>query len=61
MTAKEQNRKFTVADVYKEASGMLQGELKSMKGKELSKTEEIKMEKLGKMLSKMVLKEMKIL
>jgi len=61
MSAKETNKKFTVADVYQEAGNMLRDELKGIKGRELSKTDELKMEKLGKLLSKMVLKEMKVI
>ena len=61
MIAKETNKKFTVADVYQEAGNMLRDELKGIKGRELSKTDELKMAKLGKLLSKMVLKEMKVI
>ena len=53
--------KFTVADVYQEAAKMLKDELAGMKSQPLSSAEEVKMEKLGKMLSKMVLKEMKVI
>jgi len=61
MNAKENNKKFTVADVYQEAGNMLRDELKGIKGQELSKTDELKMAKLGKLLSKMVLKEMDLI
>ncbi|MBU0502705.1 MAG: hypothetical protein ABIH69_03030 [bacterium] len=61
MNAKDNNKKFTVADVYLEATAMLKGELANIKEKPLNRTEELKMEKLGKLLSKMVLKEMKVI
>jgi len=53
-------KKYTVGDVYKEAAGMLKEEMQNMKKGELSKTEEIKMNELAKLLSKTVLKEMKV-
>ncbi len=53
-------QKYTVADVYREASSMLKNEMQGIKDKPLSKIEEAKMEKLAKLLSNNVLKEMNI-
>ncbi|MBU1027085.1 MAG: hypothetical protein KKA31_05070 [Candidatus Margulisbacteria bacterium] len=53
-------KKYTVADVYREASSLLKNEMQGIKNKPLSKTEEVKMEKLAKLLSNNVLKEMNI-
>jgi len=53
-------KKYTVADVYKEADKILRDELQSMKKAPLSESDEIKMKALSKLLSNMVLKEMKI-
>lgn len=59
MAVKE--KKYTVADVYKEAFGLLNEEMQAIKKRPLNKTEEVKMDKLAKLLSQNVLKEMKIL
>lgn len=53
-------KKYTVGDVYKEAAKLLKDEMGGLKKGGLSKTEEIKMEEMAKILSKTVLKEMKI-
>ena len=55
------NKKYTVADVYKEANGLLQSEMSVLKNRPLNKTEEIKMKELGRLISNMVLKEMKVI
>ncbi|MDI6731192.1 MAG: hypothetical protein QME05_01240 [Candidatus Margulisbacteria bacterium] len=52
-------KKFTVGDVYKEAAKMLKKEVREIKGNILP-SEEVKMDELAKVLSKMVLKEMKV-
>lgn len=54
-------KKYTVADVYQEAGLMLKAEFQDLKQAPLSNVEAAKMEKLGKMLSKLVLKEMKVI
>ena len=56
MAVKE--NKYTVADVYKEAQNMLQTEMIAMKQRPLTGKEEEKMQQLGKLISKLVLKEM---
>ena len=54
-------KKYTVGDVYKAAGEMLKNEMADLKsGQSLSKVEEAKMEKLAKLLSNTVLKEMKV-
>jgi len=55
------NRKYTVSDVYKEAGKMLKTEMQNIKKRPLSKTEEIKMQELARVLSQSVLKEMKLI
>jgi hypothetical protein len=52
-------KKYTVADVYKEAQQLIQAEMLAMKQKPLTSEEEAKMQKLGRLISNMVLKEMK--
>ncbi|MFH1825879.1 MAG: hypothetical protein ABH823_01125 [bacterium] len=59
MAVKEE-KAYTVADVFAEASKMLKSEMSNLKEKPLTKTEEIKMEQFARALSKTVLKEMKI-
>ena len=54
-------KKYTVADVYQEADRMLKEEMSGLKKRPLTQSEEIKMKQLGKLISKMVLKEMKII
>ncbi len=54
-------RKYTVADVYREAGKMLKDEMQGMKKRPLNKGEEIKMDNLARELSKGVLKEMKLI
>jgi hypothetical protein len=61
MAAKAKEKKYTVADVYREATKMLKEEMQGIKKKPLSASEEIKMKALGKALSQTVLKEMKII
>jgi hypothetical protein len=60
MDVKPTNRKYKVSDVYREATRMLKEEMQGMKKRPLSQTEEIKMRKLGKLISKAVLGEMNI-
>jgi len=52
-------KKYTVKDVYTVAAGLLKNEVKDIKGS-ISPSEAVKMDELAKALSKMVLKEMKI-
>jgi hypothetical protein len=54
-------KKYTVSDVYREANKMLKDEMLTLKKGPLSSTEEIKMKELSKILSNMVLKEMKVI
>ena len=61
MAVKEQQKKYTVADVYKEASLMLTEEMSSLKQRPLNDTEKIKLDKLAQLISQNVLKEMKVL
>jgi hypothetical protein len=61
MSAKANAKKYTVADVYGEASKMLRSEMSSIKNKPLTSEEALKMDKLGRLISKMVLKEMKVI
>jgi len=54
-------KKYTVGDVYKAAGEMLKNEITDLKsGQPLTKVEEAKMEKLARLLSNTVLKEMKV-
>jgi hypothetical protein len=61
MAARSKSKKYTVSDVYQEASKMLKIEMQSLKNRPLTSSEEIKMKELAKVLSKTVLKEMKII
>ena len=54
-------KKYTVADVYTEANTMLKTEMEALKNRPLNNSEEIKMKELGRLISKMVLKEMKVI
>ncbi|MFH1347579.1 MAG: hypothetical protein ABIH22_02705 [Candidatus Margulisiibacteriota bacterium] len=54
-------KKYTVADVYEEADLMLKEEMSNLKKRPLNSDEEIKMKQLGKIISKLVLKEMKVI
>ncbi|MBI5399432.1 hypothetical protein HZB07_02275 [Candidatus Saganbacteria bacterium] len=54
-----QDKKYTVADVYQEAGQLLQTEMLALKKRPLTNDEEEKMKQLGKLISKIVLKEMK--
>ncbi|MDD5382761.1 MAG: hypothetical protein PHH60_03805 [Candidatus Margulisbacteria bacterium] len=54
-------KKYTVADVYSEADKMLKEEMQTIKNRPLTQSEEVKMTQLSKLISKMVLKEMKVL
>lgn len=60
MAAKTKTKKYTVSDIYAEAANLLKDEMQGLKKKPLSASEEIKMKELGKLISKTVLKEMKI-
>jgi len=61
MEIKNSGKKYTVADIYQEAGKMLKGELSALKHQSLSPQDEAKIDKLGKLLSKMVLKEMDLI
>ncbi|MEA3494270.1 MAG: hypothetical protein U9R38_07825 [Candidatus Margulisiibacteriota bacterium] len=54
-------KKYTVADLKSEAYKMLREEMQGIKKRPLNKNEEIKMKELGSVLSKGVLKEMKLI
>lgn len=58
--AAKKNKKYTVSDVYREAGRMLKEEMHNLKNKPLTRSEEIKMKELAKLISNAVLKEMKI-
>ena len=60
MIEKTGSRKYTVADLYSEAAKMVRGEMSSIKGKTLTAEEEQKTAELAKLISKTVLKEMKL-
>jgi len=60
MATKTKAKKYTVSDIYAEAANLLKDEMQGLKKKPLSADEEIKMKELGKLISKTVLKEMKI-
>jgi len=55
------NKKFTVKDVYQEAAKMLKEEMQGIKKRPLLPSEDAKMQTLAKLLSKTVLKEMKVI
>jgi hypothetical protein len=61
MEAKNKAKKYTVSDVYREASSMLKDEMLNIKNRPLSDSEEQKMKELGKLISKTVLREMEII
>jgi hypothetical protein len=54
-------KKYTVADVYTEANLMLKTEMEAMKNRPLNSSEEIKMKELSRLMSKLVLKELKVI
>jgi hypothetical protein len=56
-----EKKKYTVADLYTEASKMVKQEYSTIKNGPLSASEEIKMKELAKVISNSVLKEMKLI
>ena len=52
--------KYTVADLYAEAAKLVRSEMSGLKQKQLSPEEEGKAQALSKLISNLVLKEMKI-
>ncbi|MBI5078477.1 hypothetical protein HZB08_00440 [Candidatus Saganbacteria bacterium] len=60
MIEKTKNKTYTVADLYAEAAKMVRAEMASLKNGPLTEDEEVKIKELGKVLSKTVLKEMRI-
>lgn len=54
------NKTFTVGDLYGEAAKLVRAEMSGLKQKPLSEVEEQKSKDLAKLISKMVLKELKI-
>lgn len=54
------NKKYTVADVYAEATKMLKNEMQELQKRPLKPSEELKVAELAKALSKSVLKEMNV-
>lgn len=53
-------KKYTVADLFAAASGLVKDEMAGLKKKPLNAEESEKAEALARMISKLVLKEMKI-
>jgi hypothetical protein len=60
MNVNSVGKKYTGADVTREAVKMLRDEMQGMKKKPLTPTETAQMEKLGKAIAMNVLKEMKV-
>jgi len=60
MNENTQTRTYTVADLYTEAAKMVREEMFSLKKKPLTMEEDKKLNDLAKVISKSVLKEMKI-
>ena len=60
MIEKAKGRTYTVADLYAEAGKMVKSEFSAIKKRPLTPAEEIKMQELGKLISRSVLKEMRI-
>jgi len=60
MDQKNSLKKYTVADLYKEAGLLVREEMSGLKHKPLNQVEIDKSEQLARMISKLVLKEMKI-
>ncbi len=54
-------KKYTVADLKIEAFKMLREEMQNIKKRPLTTNEEIKIKELGSLLSKSVLKDMKLI
>lgn len=54
-------KKYTVADLYKEAGLLLTEEMEGLNQRRLTDEEQNKMNKLAKALSNTILKEMKVL
>lgn len=54
------SKKYTVADVYKEAAEMLRSEMRDIKRAPLTEKESQTMEVLARKLSNSVLKEMRV-
>ena len=52
--------KYTVADLYAEAAKLVRSEMSGLKQQQLNQEEEGKVQALSKLISNMVLKEMKI-
>jgi hypothetical protein len=52
---------YTIADLYEEATRLVQEEFQSLKRRPLTPHEEIKTKELAKTISNSVLKEMKII
>ena len=60
MIEKTKGKTYTVGDLYAEATKVVKAEMQAVKKEPLTTEEEIKMEKLAKLISNTVLKEMKI-
>lgn len=61
MPASISDKKYTVADLYVEAEKLVQGEMAGIKKSALTAAENKKSAELAKAISKIVLKEMKLL
>jgi len=60
MIEKAKGKTYTVADLYTEAAKMVRAEFSAIKNAPLTPTEDTKMKELARLISKTVLKEMKI-
>lgn len=60
MLGKVGKKTFTVADLYAEASKLVKGEMQQLKNAPLTTQEEEKMQAFAKLISKSVLKDMKL-
>ena len=54
------NKTYTVGDLYSEAATLVRSEMAGLKQRPLTEVEEQKSKDLARLISKMVLKEMKI-
>lgn len=60
MIEKTKGKTYKVADLYSEAAQLVRQEMSHLKKGALSPEEEVKTRELGKLISNMVLKEMKL-
>lgn len=60
VSEKFKTKTYTVADLYVEAAKLVKAEMQAIKKEPLTAAEEIKSKELAKLISNMVLKEMKL-